>query len=84
LHKLVVSTLRDPSRALKAEKDQRQASVLIDALAARFPEWLTSAAEALDERARPRVATAAARTLAVVPNLSERAKDFLGDLAAQT
>ncbi|MBB5499769.1 GSU2403 family nucleotidyltransferase fold protein [Paraburkholderia sp. MM5384-R2] len=84
LHKLVVSTLRDPARALKAEKDQRQAAVLIDALTERFPEWLTTAANELDESARPRVATAAARAMALVPHLSERARDILAELSAQT
>ncbi|MEX3931170.1 GSU2403 family nucleotidyltransferase fold protein [Paraburkholderia phymatum] len=84
LHKLVVSTLRDPSRALKAEKDQRQAATLIDALTERFPDWLTIAANELEKAARTRVRAAAAQTLTLVPNLSERARDFLADLSAET
>ncbi|CAB3641482.1 hypothetical protein R8871_00323 [Paraburkholderia graminis C4D1M] len=82
LHKLVVSTLRDPSRALKADKDRRQAAVLIDALAEKFPDWLTTAADELEENARPRVGTAAAQALNLAPGLSERARDFLADLGA--
>ncbi|CAG4914311.1 GSU2403 family nucleotidyltransferase fold protein [Paraburkholderia gardini] len=80
LHKLVVSTLRDPSHALKADKDRRQAAVLIDALTEKFPDWLTTAANDLEKRARPRVARAAAQTLNLAPGLSERAQDFLADL----
>jgi len=83
LHKLIVSTLRDPSRALKADKDRRQAAVLIDALAEKFPDWLTTAADELEENARTRVATAATQALNLAPGLSERARDFLADLGAQ-
>lgn len=83
LHKLIVSTLRDPSHALKAEKDRRQAAVLIDALTERFPDWLTTAANDLEKKARPRVAAAAARIMNGVPGLTERARDFLADLEAQ-
>lgn len=82
LHKLIVSTLRTASHALKADKDRRQAAVLIDALVERFPEWLTTAVDELEESARPRVATAAARALTLAPGLAERAQDFLSDLAA--
>ncbi|RFU44663.1 GSU2403 family nucleotidyltransferase fold protein [Paraburkholderia sp. DHOC27] len=84
LHKLIVSTLRTASHALKADKDRRQAAVLIDALLEKFPEWLTAAVDALEARARPRVATAAGRTLNLTLGLSERAQDFLADLAAQS
>jgi hypothetical protein len=83
LHKLIVSTLRDPSRALKADKDRRQAAVLIDALAEKFPDWLTTAADELEENARTRVAAAATQALNLAPGLSERARDFLADLGAQ-
>jgi hypothetical protein len=83
LHKLIVSTLRDSSHALKAEKDRRQAAVLIDALMERFPDWLTTAAGELEQSARPRVATAAGLILERVPRLTERARDFLADLGAQ-
>lgn len=82
LHKLIVSTLRDPSNALKADKDRRQASVLIDALTEKFPDWLTTAANDLEKSARPRVAMAAAQALNLAPDLSERARDFLADLGA--
>jgi hypothetical protein len=82
LHKLIVSTLRDPSRALKADKDRRQAAVLIDALTEKFPDWLTTAANDLEKSARPRVATAAAHALNLAPGLSERARDFLAYLGA--
>lgn len=84
LHKLIVSTLRTASHALKADKDRRQASVLIDALMERFPEWLTSAAEELEETARPKVAMAATRALNLATGLSERTQDFLGDLGTRT
>jgi hypothetical protein len=83
LHKLIVSTLRTPSHALKAEKDRRQATVLIDALTEKFPEWLTAATEELEESARPRVAMAATRALNLARGLSERARDFLGDLGGE-
>ncbi|MFP3567159.1 GSU2403 family nucleotidyltransferase fold protein [Paraburkholderia sp. SIMBA_030] len=83
LHKLIVSTLRDPSRALKADKDRRQAAVLVDALTDKFPDWLTTAANDLEESARPRVAMAATRVLNLAPSLSERARDFLADLGAR-
>jgi hypothetical protein len=82
LHKLIVSTLRDPSRALKADKDRRQAAVLIDALTEKFPDWLTTAARDLEDSARPRIAMAAAQTLNLVAGLSDRAGDFLTDLGA--
>ncbi|MBT2794533.1 GSU2403 family nucleotidyltransferase fold protein [Paraburkholderia strydomiana] len=84
LHKLIVSTLRDPSRALKADKDRRQAAVLIDALAEKFPDWLTTAADELEESARARVAAAATQASNLAPGLSERARDFLADLGAQS
>jgi hypothetical protein len=84
LHKLVVSTLRTASHALKADKDRRQAAVLIDALMEKFPEWLTVAVDELEGRARPRVAVAANRALNLVPGLSVRAQDFMADLAAQS
>lgn len=83
LHKLIVSTLRDPSRALKADKDRRQATVLIDALMERFPDWLQTAASELEEGARPKVAKAAAVALRLDSGLSERARDFLADLDDQ-
>ncbi|CAB3700388.1 GSU2403 family nucleotidyltransferase fold protein [Paraburkholderia rhynchosiae] len=82
LHKLIVSTLRDPSRALKADKDRRQAAVLIDALTEKFPDWLATAANDLEKNARTRLATAAAHALNLAPGLSERARDFLADLGA--
>ena len=83
LHKLIVSTLRDPSRALKADKDRRQAAVLIDALTEKFPDWLTGAADELEESARPRVASAAAQAAILVPALSERSRDFLAELSSE-
>jgi hypothetical protein len=82
LHKLIVSTLRDASRAAKADKDRRQACVLIDALMEKFPDWLTIAADELEEGARPKVARASALALRLSQDLSERTRDFLGDLAA--
>jgi hypothetical protein len=82
LHKLIVSTLRTASHALKADKDRRQAIVLIDALLEKFPDWLTSAVAELEKSARPRVTTAATRALSLAPRLSERAQDFLGNLGA--
>jgi hypothetical protein len=82
LHKLIVSTLRTASHALKADKDRRQAAVLIDALVEKFPEWLSSAVDGLEKSARPRVAMAATHALNLVPDLSERAQDFLADLGA--
>jgi hypothetical protein len=84
LHKLIVSTLRTASFAPKADKDRRQAAVLIDALMEKFPEWLTAAADELEDDARPRVATAANRTLNLTLDLSERAQDFLADLSADS
>ncbi|MGF6756767.1 GSU2403 family nucleotidyltransferase fold protein [Paraburkholderia sp. GAS42] len=83
LHKLIVSTLRDPLRALKADKDRRQATVLIDALMEKFPDWLQTAASELEEGARPKVAKAAALALRLDSGLSERARDFLADLDDQ-
>ncbi|WP_244106279.1 GSU2403 family nucleotidyltransferase fold protein [Paraburkholderia phenazinium] len=83
LHKLIVSTLRTASHALKADKDRRQAAVLIDALMEKFPEWLAAASDSLEEAARPRVAVAAARALILAPHLSQRAQDFLEELGAQ-
>ncbi|MBT2303901.1 hypothetical protein J7E70_26005 [Variovorax paradoxus] len=82
LHKLIVSTLREPSRAIKADKDRRQAAALIDALTERFPEWLTSAVQQLEDDARPQLGVAAARTIELVPGLTDRARDFLSELAA--
>lgn len=68
LHKLIVSTLRDPSHALKANKDRRQATVLIDAFTKKFPDWLAIAANDLEKSTRPRrVAMAAAQTLILAP-----------------
>jgi hypothetical protein len=84
LHKLIVSTLRDPAHALKAEKDRRQAAALIAALAEQFPEWLTAAADEVEESARPRVAMAATQVISRVPRLTERARDFLADWAGQS
>ncbi|HEY3598458.1 MAG TPA: GSU2403 family nucleotidyltransferase fold protein [Paraburkholderia sp.] len=81
LHKLIVSTLRDPSHAAKAEKDRRQATVLIDALTEKFPDWLSAAADALEKKARPKVAKAAMQALNFDLSLSERARDFLADLS---
>ena len=80
LHKLIVSTLRDPSRAAKADKDRRQASVLIDALMEKFPDRLAVAADQLDEAARAKVADASALTLRLGQDLSERTRDFLANL----
>ncbi|REG48469.1 MULTISPECIES: GSU2403 family nucleotidyltransferase fold protein [unclassified Paraburkholderia] len=80
LHKLIVSTLRDPSRAVKADKDRRQASVLIDALMEKFPDWLAVAVDQLDEAARAKVADASALTLRLGLDLSERTRDFLANL----
>ena len=82
LHKLIVSTLRDPSRALKADKDRRQAATLINALMEKFPDWLIAAADELEASARPRVAAAAAQTAILVPGLSERGRDFLAELSS--
>jgi hypothetical protein len=81
LHKLIVSTLRAPSHALKADKDRRQAAVLIDALIEKFPDWLTTATNDLEKKARSRVVTAAGRVMNLAPGLSERAKDFLTELS---
>jgi hypothetical protein len=81
LHKLVVSTLRGPAFAAKAGKDRRQAVVLIDALMERYPDWLEAAAEKIEKKARPRVATAAALAVKFELDLSERARDFLVDLS---
>ncbi|MEZ0606091.1 GSU2403 family nucleotidyltransferase fold protein [Paraburkholderia sp. IW21] len=80
LHKLIVSTLRDPSRAVKADKDRRQACVLIDALMEKFPDWLAVAVDQLDEAAGAKVADASALTLRLGLDLSERARDFLANL----
>jgi hypothetical protein len=82
LHKLIVSTLRDPSRAHKSDKDRRQAMVLIEALMEKFPDWLTTAVVDLDESARRRIALAATQAMSLVPNSSERARDFLDDLGS--
>lgn len=84
LHKLIVSTLRDPSWALSADKDRWQAAVLIDALSEKFPDWLTTAATELEKSVLPRVGLAAVQTLKLAPDLPERARDFLADLCAQT
>jgi len=82
-HKLIVSALRDASHALKAEKDRRQAAVLIAALVEQFPDWLMAAAGDLEESARPGVAMAAAQVLNREPRLTERARDFLSDWGGQ-
>lgn len=82
LHKLVVSTLRPASYGPESDNDRRQATVLIDALTVQFPDWLTTAADNLQKRARPHVATAAAQALKLAPDLSERARDFLADLGS--
>jgi len=81
LHKLIVSTLRTPVLAAKADKDRRQATVLIDALMEKFPDSLDVAAERIENKARPRVAQAAAQALNFQLGLSERAQDFLAGLA---
>lgn len=83
LHKLIVSTLRDPSRALEADKDCRQATVLIDALMEKSPAWLTEACEDLEASARPRIALAAEQARNLVPGMSERTRDFLAELAGR-
>jgi len=82
LHKLIVSTLRRPSDALKADKDIRQAAFLIDALTDRFPDWLVAAADALDGGARTRAKKAASRAAALTLGVSPRASDYLASLAA--
>lgn len=82
LRALVVSMLREPSRAIQADKDRRQAAALIDALTERFPEWLTSAIQQLEGDARPQLSVAAARTIELVPSLTDRARDFLSELVA--
>jgi hypothetical protein len=81
LHKLIVSTLRTPVLAAKADKDRRQAAVLIDALMEKFPDSLEVAAEHIETKARARVAKAAAQALNFEIGLSERAQDFLAGLA---
>lgn len=83
LHKLIVSTLRDPARALKADKDRRQAAVLIDALCEKFPDWLSAANNDVDDTARLRVATAALQAAKLVSGLSEHARDFLHELSTR-
>ncbi|WP_176053209.1 GSU2403 family nucleotidyltransferase fold protein [Paraburkholderia caribensis] len=83
LHKLIMSALREPSRKQTAENDLQQAAVLIDALTERFPDWLVSAANSLEEHASLRVASAATHTLKLVPELSQRARDFLSDLGGR-
>lgn len=77
LHKLIVSTFRGRAGALKADKDLRQATALVDALVERFPDWLTGAAGALGSKAKARVGRAVPRAIALTPRLSERARDFL-------
>jgi hypothetical protein len=84
IHKLIVSTLRDPSSAPKADKDRRQAVVLIDALMEKFPDWLTTAVGELDKSARPRVTLAASLAMNLVSNSSERARDFLAELSSRS
>jgi hypothetical protein len=81
LHKLIVSTLRVPTSALKADKDVRQAALLIDALMDKFPDWLGAATDALENSARARVAKGASRAALLAPGLSERARDFIEELA---
>ncbi|HEY2000308.1 GSU2403 family nucleotidyltransferase fold protein [Paraburkholderia sp.] len=84
LHKLVVSTLRTASHALKADKDRRQAAVLIDALMDKFPDWLETAADDLEASARPHVANAANRALILSSGLSQRTQDFMAELGRRT
>jgi hypothetical protein len=48
----------------------------------KFPDWLTIAADELEEGARPKVARASTLALRLSQDLSERTRDFLGDLAA--
>jgi hypothetical protein len=55
---------------------------LIDALTERFPEWLTSAIQQLEGDARPQLSVAAARTIELVPSLTDRARNFLSELVA--
>jgi hypothetical protein len=56
--------------------------VLIEALMEKFPDWLTTAVVDLDESARRRIALAATQAMSLVPNSSERARDFLDDLGS--
>ena len=81
LHKLIVSTLRQPVFAIKMKKDQRQAAVLIEAILGRYPESLDTAVAALDPASLPRVARAADHAQAQAEDLSDRSRDFLERLA---
>jgi hypothetical protein len=47
----------------------------------KFPEWLATEADGLEEAARPNVAKASALALRLSQGLSERTRDFLGNLA---
>lgn len=84
LHKLIVSTLYDPSLALRADMDRTQGAVLIDALMEKFPAWLSAAAGDLETRAIRRIATAAARALQLPIEMSERARGYLTDLCVHS
>ncbi len=81
IHKLIVSTLRSKTSALKDEKDLHQAATLIHAVLQKHPTDLDDAAAALDSKGRKRAASAAVNALAAKLDISPEVEDFLANLA---
>jgi hypothetical protein len=81
IHKLIVSTLRSNTSALKDEKDLHQAATLIHAVLQKHPTDLDDAAAALDSKGRKRAASAAVNALAAKLDISPEVEDFLANLA---
>jgi hypothetical protein len=82
LHKMIVSTLRVPTSAMKADKDLKQAAILIEALLDKFPDSVDTAVAALSVAATKRVAQGAARIIDIAGPFPDRTMDFLTGLAA--
>lgn len=81
IHKLIVSTLRSRTSALKDEKDLHQAVTLISAVLQKHPTDLEDAVEALDSKGRKRAASGARNAMAMMLDISPEAEDFLASLA---
>jgi hypothetical protein len=81
LHKLIVSTLRPAAFGVKIQKDQQQALVMLDAVLAQNPVWVSDAIEALPETAHRRVAEAARQVLPAAKQASDITRDTLDELS---
>jgi len=81
IHKLIVSTLRSKTSALKDQKDLHQAMTLIHAVLQKHPTDLDEAVTALDSKGRKRAASAAVNALATQLGISPEVEDFLANFA---